>query len=101
LLRVSSNGIKDNINSSQRLLESVPFIVHNSFSTQTSDVVQIGGGGGRDYLKTSLLGQLYGVRANVARGPMDEYGLPRRYVGIRSVDRIVELVLLSSVLLGI
>jgi hypothetical protein len=64
------------------VLESLPFIVHNSFSTQTSNVLQIGGAGGRDYMKTSLLGQLCGVRANVARGPMDEYGLPRGYVGI-------------------
>jgi hypothetical protein len=33
-------------------------------------------------MKASLAGQLCGVSANVACGPMDKYGLSGRYVGI-------------------
>ena len=33
-------------------------------------------------MKANLLGQLYGVSANVACGAMDKYGLPGGYVGI-------------------
>jgi hypothetical protein len=33
-------------------------------------------------MKASLAGQLHGVSANVACGPMDEYGLPGSRVGI-------------------
>ena len=33
-------------------------------------------------MKASLAGQLYGVSANVARGPMDEYSLTGGYLGI-------------------
>src|SRR5262249_5617161 len=82
LLRVASDGIKDDIHSSQRLLESILFVVHNSFSTQASDVVEIDRGCGRDHMKARELRQLYGVRTDVARGSMDEYGLPSSYTGV-------------------
>jgi hypothetical protein len=69
VLRISSNRINDNIHSSQRLLESLAFIVHNSSSTQTSDVVQIGGGDGRDYMKASLAGQLSAYAPTLPAAP--------------------------------
>ena len=34
------------------------------------------------YVKTSLAGQLHGVRTNIARGSKDEYGLPSSYAGV-------------------
>src|SRR6185369_9935956 len=76
LLRISSNRINDNVKSNHRLLESLLFIVQSLFSTQALDVVQIGKPGARDYVKTSLAGQLHGVRANVSCGPKDEDRLP-------------------------
>src|SRR5207245_4890587 len=82
LLRVSSHCVKDNIKPSQRLFQSLLFIVHNSFRAQRSDVIQIGRSGSGDYMKASQFGQLYGVSANVARGPVDEYALPGGYVGV-------------------
>src|SRR5689334_8591669 len=82
LLRISSNGINDNVKSSQRILESLLFIVHSFFSTEALDVVQIGKPGGRDYVKTSLAGQLYGVGTHVACGSKDEDRLPGDYLGI-------------------
>src|SRR5262245_8636571 len=33
-------------------------------------------------MKTGLAGQLYGVGANIARGAVDEYGLPGGYLAI-------------------
>jgi len=47
-----------------------------------SDVLSIRGCGGRDYTKAGLIGQLYGISANIAGGPMDKYGLPGGYVRI-------------------
>src|SRR5262249_53210747 len=82
LLRIASDRIKDNIHAGHRLLESLRSIVHDRFSAQTSDVVQISGAGGRDDMKAGLRGQLYGVRADVARSAMDEDGLPGDDVGI-------------------
>jgi hypothetical protein len=82
LLNVSSNRIKDNIHSIHPFPESTRFIVNNSVSAKSPDIFQIGVGGGRDYMKASPLGQLHGIGANVACSPMDEYGLPSRYVGI-------------------
>ena len=71
LLRISSHRVKDNSHSRCVFFETLSLIVDNCFSTQTEDVVQVGRAGGRDYMKASLLRQLYGVRANVARGSMD------------------------------
>src|SRR6185369_2070927 len=82
LLRISSNRINDNVKSSHRFLESLLFIIHSLFSTQALDVVQIGKAGARDYVKTSLAGQLHGVRTHVACGSKDEKRLPGSYLGI-------------------
>lgn len=82
MLRVSPHRIKDHIHRIDELLESLCLVVHDSFSAKASYIVQIGGGGSREHMNTGLPGQLYGLRSNVARGPMDEQCLPSLRVGI-------------------
>src|SRR3954453_13181802 len=81
LLRISSDCIKDNVHSIQRVLESRFFIVHNSFSTQASDIIQVSGCGGSNYMEASLAGQLYKVRANITCCTVNEYSLPGGCMG--------------------
>jgi hypothetical protein len=47
-----------------------------------SDVLSIRGCGGRDYMKAGLIGQLYGISANIAGAPVDKYGLTSGYVRV-------------------
>src|SRR5437660_161563 len=82
LLRLSTNRIQDNVHAIHRLLESLLFIVHNYFSTQTSDIVQVGRGGGGYHMKIRKLGQLDGITTNIACRSMDEYSLPGGCMGI-------------------
>src|SRR5262249_38805301 len=78
MLRISSNRIQDNIHSTQQLLESLFLIVHDFLGAEASDVGQISGRGGCDYMKAGLAGPLYRVNTDVSRPALDEHGLPRR-----------------------
>jgi len=82
LLLISSNRIKGNVHSRQQLVESLSFVVHNSFRSQVPRVLEIASGSGTDHMKASLAGQLYGISANIARGPVDQHSLPGSRIGI-------------------
>src|SRR5262249_34948701 len=65
-----------------QLLESLFLIVHDFLGAEASDVGQISGRGGCDYMKAGLAGHLYRVSTDVARRAMDEHGLPRGRLSI-------------------
>src|SRR3982751_4625876 len=64
-------------------LSIAPFYSPQLFPrAQSSDVIQIGRSGSGDYVNANRFVQLYGVSANVAGVPVDEYALPGDYVGV-------------------
>jgi hypothetical protein len=56
LLRNSPYRVKDNGHSRCVFFEALSFIVDDCMSTQTPDLVHIGGGSGGDHMEASLLG---------------------------------------------
>jgi hypothetical protein len=70
---LAPDGIEDDIYASQRLLDSLCFVVHNALSAQRGEVLPIRGA--TDDVNAGLAGQLEGVSSNIARGPDNERGL--------------------------
>ena len=74
---LAPDGIEDDIYASQRLLDSLCFIVHDALRAQHGEVLPIRGANDRDDVKAGLAGQLECVAPTLPAAPTMSAVWPR------------------------